>query len=172
MRLTLFILLSFFIVGIVKAQGPTITSASEAAPNDLIFYKLTQNSSVSIPSAGANLTWDYSSLVDSGGVEIDSFSAPASTPYAAVFPGSNLSLNIGNGGYLYFKTTTTTEWAALGVITPGNDTTFYRSGLDEFHFSSYYGSSNLDSTETVNYISGGTRDSFETVVLQQGIGYG
>jgi hypothetical protein len=171
MRSFLFILFSFFVVGIANAQGPTITAASEAVPGDLIFYKQAQNLGVALPAAAANQTWDYTGLIDSGGYEIDSFSAPSSTPYASLFPGTNLALNTGDGGYLYFKTTTN-EWSALGLIAPGSDTTFYRSGLDEFHFPFSFGSSNLDSTEAVGYISGGLRDSFETVVLQQGAGYG
>ena len=170
MRLSLFILLTFFIVGIAKAQGPTITSASEAIPGDIIFYEQAQNLGVAIPATGANLTWDYSGLVDSGGVEIDSFSAPSSTPFASIFSGSTLALNTGNGGYIYFKTTTN-DWTALGVIAPGNDTAFYRSGLEEFHFPFSYNSSFLDSTKEVAYLTGLT-DSFELTVSQVGAGYG
>jgi hypothetical protein len=158
-------------VGIAKAQ-PTITSSSEAIPGDINIYQLAQTNGVALPATGAGLTWDYSGLIDSGGYAIDTFISPSSTPYASLFPGTNLASNGGNGGYIYYKTTTgnPSDWTTLGITTPGSDTDYYRSGLNEFHFSFTYGSSFTDSTEFV--FGSGLSDSFETVVTHQGAGYG
>ncbi|UAY50934.1 hypothetical protein [Ferruginibacter albus] len=170
MRSLLLIIISCFTVTIAKAQGPTITSASEAVPGDVLFYQQTQVANIATPATGANLTWDYSALVDSGGIEVDSFKAAASTPYTSIYPGSNLALNSG-GAYLYFKTTTN-DWVSLGSILPGSDTVFYPSTLEEFHFPFAYGSTFSDSTKEIAHVSGGYRDTFETVINQQGTGYG
>src|SRR5579862_6730007 len=103
MRSYLLILFTFFIVVIAKAQ-PTITSSSEAVPGDINIYKSAQISGVAIPVTGANLTWDYTGLIDSGSVEVDSFKSPSSTPYASVFLSSNLALQLGTT-VAYYQTT-------------------------------------------------------------------
>jgi hypothetical protein len=123
-----------------------------------------------LPAAGANITWDYSGLVDSGTIEIDSFKAPSATPYAAIFPGTNLVLPSTGGTYLYFSTTSS-DWSALGLISPGVDTAYYLSTLNEFHFPFTYGNTSLDSTKEATHLTG-FRDTSEIIVSQQATGYG
>jgi hypothetical protein len=168
MRSYLLCLLTFFVITI--AQGQTITSTSEAIPGDVLIYPQTQVSGVALPATGANITWDYSALIDSGAIEIDSFVSPLSTPFESIYPASNLALKIGSGNYSYYQTTAS-DWALLGSIDPGSDTTYYTSTLDEFHFPFSYGSSYIDSSQYVIYITGFT-ESYESIAAFQGVGYG
>jgi hypothetical protein len=169
MRSSLLFLLTFLVAGLAKAQ-PTITSASEAVPGNVLVYKHVKLTGVAIPSTGANITWDYSGLVDSGAIEVDSFKSPLATPFAAVFPGASLALPSTGGAYLYF-TTTTSNWSALGLISPGADTAYYLSTLNEFHFPFTYGSTSLDSTKEASHLTG-FKDTSEIIVAQQATGYG
>jgi hypothetical protein len=169
MRSYLLCLLTFFIVDIANAQGPTITYASEAVPGDVLVYPHVKLTGVAMPAAGANMMWDYSGLIDSGSIEIDSFDT-APTIIDAIFPGTNLALQPTGGTSLYFETTTST-WSALGFLLPGVDTGFYLSTLNEFHFPFSYGSTSIDSTKEVAHISG-LKDTSEIIVSQQATGYG
>src|SRR5438552_886883 len=59
------------------------------------------NYTASVPTGGANVTWNYSGLQQ---VEIDStgFIAPTGTPYASIFPTANLAAfdwKMGNWSY-------------------------------------------------------------------------
>jgi hypothetical protein len=170
MRSYLLWLLTFFVVGTANAQAPTITSSSEAVPGDILIYPQAQLSGVTLPATGANLTWDYSGLIDSGAIEVDSFLSPSSTQFASTFPSANLALNDGGGAYSYYKTTTS-DWEILGFISAGSDTTYYTSTLDEFHFPFTYGSTYIDSSQYSIHLTG-FDESFESVAAFQGVGYG
>ena len=170
MRTSILYFFTFFIVGIANAQAPTITSTSEAVAGDVLIYPQAQLSGVALPATGANLTWDYSGLIDSGAIEIDTFVSPTSTPFAATFPSANLALNDGSGAYSYYKTTTN-DWEILGFISAGSDTTYYTSSLDEFHFPFSYGSNYDDSSQYAIHLTG-FDESYESVAVFQGTGYG
>jgi hypothetical protein len=171
MRSSLLYLFTFFIAGIANAQGPTLTSAETALPGDIFTYAKGQITGVATPATGANVTWDYSGLIDSAGIEIDSFISPSATPYASLFSGTNLaSTNGGGNGYSYYETNTS-EWAMLGSIDPGSDTSYFLSSITNIHFPFSYGSSFTDSSKYV-IREQGLQDTFEYKVVHLGIGYG
>lgn len=83
-----------------KSQ-PTITSANLPVIGDVY---VSQNASTvpSEGSAGANQTWDFSTLTPNGAQTSQTFVSPASTPYAGTFPFSNLASTDGSGAYAYY----------------------------------------------------------------------
>jgi hypothetical protein len=172
MRSYLLCLLTFFIVGIANAQSPIITSASTAIAGDINTYKYAKTAAAATPATGANVSWDYSALIDSGVYAIDSFVAPSSTAYASFFSGTNLALSIGSGGYAYYKTSST-DWSELGAIIPGasGDTVHFTNGNNQFHFPFTYGNTYLDSSQQI-ISTGFGATTFEYTVSHNATGYG
>jgi hypothetical protein len=91
---------------LVKAQ-PTITTAdlpfagvAWTIANDTNYYD-------PILPGGANVTWDYSGLINQY-IDTAGFMSAVGTPYAATFPTSNLaSFDVASGGWGYYTTNTT-----------------------------------------------------------------
>lgn len=83
----------------------TLTDADIGAPGSSYIMGIddTFDSTFTLGSAGANQSWDFSSLgVD--GVDTVNFEDPANTPYAADFPTANLAIFQGNlSGYAYLE---------------------------------------------------------------------
>ena len=124
------VLLSFFVFSClitkVSAQSPTLTSANSAPkPGDSYRSQSVATAGVAIQSGGANKTWTYNNLVDSGNSIGFQAVLPSTTPFADSFPSSNLTVKTaGDSVYIYF---TSTENALLqnGVAT--SDSAILRS---------------------------------------------
>ena len=108
------------------AQSPTLTSANSAPkPGDSYRSQSVAVSGVAVQSGGANKTWTYSNLVDSGSAIIFQAVLPSTTPFADSFPGSNVAVKTaGDSVYIYF-TSTTNALLQNGVAT--SDSTILRS---------------------------------------------
>jgi type IX secretion system substrate protein len=116
------ILLSVFAFA-TKAQ-PTMTSAFEAIPGLTFNYAYVDSSTATEGPGGANQNWNFSTVVPNGSFHIDQWVAPASTPYAANFPGTNLVQQTvdtgGNTVYLYHNATSSmTDLHGMGFDASG-----------------------------------------------------
>jgi len=104
---------------------PTFTSANEAAAGTTFTYVFVDSSTAQPGPAGANVTWDFTSVVPNGTSHTDEWIIPAGTPYAANFPGSNLVQQTidtaGNTVYLYHTSSPTmTELNGMGFNAGGS----------------------------------------------------
>lgn len=95
-------LLSVLCVWTLGAQAQiTIQAADVANAGDKVIYKTALNYSGSFGAAGANQTWDFSSLEGFGSDTVH-YLSPAQTPQGNVFAGANLAM-LQDGQYLYME---------------------------------------------------------------------
>lgn len=111
------------IASVTKAQ-PTMTAANEAAVGLTFNYNYVDSSTAVEGNSGANQTWNFSAVVPNGQTHTDQWVAPASTPYAANFPGTNLVQQVidtgGNTVYLYHNATASmTDLHGMGFDASG-----------------------------------------------------
>lgn len=139
-------------------------------------YILKQGNFVSPGSAGANQTWNLSTLVSTSTASYTSAN-PSSTPYAASFTNSNFCMNEAtNGVYVYGKTSTT-AWQNTGAY--GGGVLFAYSNPEDFlHYPFNMGNTFTDPW-AVDFVSGGmnfartgttsvTYDGYGTLTLPNG----
>ncbi len=96
-----------FLTNILLAQAPVFTSNFYPhPPGDTIITQVAYSEGVSFGDTGANQTWDYTSLKDSGKVDtsFSSVTAASGTKYDTLFPEANL-VSSGNNDYEYFTVT-------------------------------------------------------------------
>jgi len=119
-----FTLLFFILVaGIIRVSAqPTLTAAnSQPQVGEITSSQYANTTGVAIGTTGANQVWDYSGLKDSAATSVIKFVSPASTPYAATFPGANLAAQVVDTGttvYLYYNATS----SGLSVVGTQFDT--------------------------------------------------
>jgi hypothetical protein len=104
------------LLSIAEAQVPVLTQANYPAVGDS-YAGIVNNSATWDPgAAGANVTWDFSSI--GSGINVPSnYVDPSTTPYAATFtsPGSNMaSEQLSN--YIFFNTSPTV-YQITGTVT-------------------------------------------------------
>lgn len=104
------LLISSFLLSVTGFAQITVTSADVATAGTTVVMGRDTMATVTIGSAGTNKTWNFSSLTPDE-VETLDFVAPASTPYAAQFPGANLSMiqtTPGGTSYIYLVSNSST----------------------------------------------------------------
>ncbi len=108
----------------VSAQ-PTLTAANASPkPGDSYISQSAATTGIGSFAGGANQTWNYANIVDSGGIIAFQAVLPSQTPFADSFPGSNLVIKtLGDSVYIYFNSTTA---ALLQNGTATNDSTILR----------------------------------------------
>lgn len=97
------LLTSFFAI----AQ-PTITNSMNPVVGDI--YQdiiIVDTTGISVGGIGANQTWDFTNATTTGVGIGGTMVQPSSTPYAATFPGANVSGMTASGAYSYVKTSST-----------------------------------------------------------------
>jgi hypothetical protein len=116
-----FFTLSVFILlaGLTQLSAQPILTAANSQPQigDIISSQYAYTGGVAIGITGANQVWDYSGLTDSAATSVTQFVSPASTPYAATFPGANLAAQVvdtGTTAYLYYNATSS-ELSVIGT---------------------------------------------------------
>ncbi len=69
---------------------------------------------------GPNTLWDFSSLATNTAVATSNYTTVASTPNGSSYPNATFAEDLGNGGYNYWKSTSTptTQLELLGIIQP------------------------------------------------------
>jgi len=93
---------------------PTISTIPQIG--DVVTSEYAHTTGILPGAAGANITWDYSNLMDSATAGTVDFVSPASTLYTADFPGADIAANLGDTLFSYYKTVAGTT-SALGVET-------------------------------------------------------
>lgn len=68
-------------------------------------------------ATGANQTWNFSALTSSSVTEVSTFTTVASTPNGSNFVGATLAEDDGQGGYTYYKSTST-QYEIVGIEDP------------------------------------------------------
>lgn len=88
----------------LSAQGPTLTSSNSTFKvGETFFSQPVYTTGVSELSGGANQTWDYSTLLDSGSINAIGAVTPASTPFADSFPTSNIAIkSLDDSLFIYY----------------------------------------------------------------------
>lgn len=108
------------------AQGPTLTSANSTfVVGENFLIQPVKVANVNDLSGGANQTWDYSSVIDSGGIVGVQAVTPASTPFADSFPSSNLAIKTLNDSVYIYYNSQTNELSQLGITTADSTTIRY-----------------------------------------------
>ncbi len=68
----------------------TLTSSINPIPGDVESWAICDTTNISPGTSGSNQTWSYTSLITQDSTT-EHYVAPASTPFAAQFPGSNIA---------------------------------------------------------------------------------
>lgn len=105
----------------MTAQPVLTAGNSQPQVGGIIGSQYAYTTGVAIGTTGANQVWDYSGLKDSAATSATQFVSPASTPYAASFPGANLAAQVVDTGttvYLYYSATS----SGLAVVGSQFDT--------------------------------------------------
>ncbi len=125
MKKSLLFSLACFCFILRSVAQPTLTAANTTPHiGEAFATQSAKAAGVSVKTGGANQTWDYSGLIDSGSAAYFQIVSPASTPYNSSFPSSNLALKTANdSAYVYFNSQTADLWE-LGVAS--SDTTIIK----------------------------------------------
>jgi hypothetical protein len=146
MKSSLPVLLACVLFSAAANAQPVLTSTNSAPKiGDVQKRQGVYSAGVTLGSGGANVTWDYSSLLDSGSTISFNFVDPATTPFAASFPGTNVAETIAGGnGYSYYKINSSV-YQVLGAASDSGATAFYNKPYYIVKFPFTYGSFFTDS---------------------------
>lgn len=97
-----------------KSQ-PAVSFAPQIG--DVVTTEYALTTGISQGAGGANMTWDYSNLMDSATAGTIYFKSAAGTPYVADFPGAQFTAELGDTLFSYYETVSGTP-AILGVESP------------------------------------------------------
>jgi hypothetical protein len=106
-------------------------------------------------STGMGVTWDFSSLVNSGKTQVDSFLLPSATPFGSTFPTANIAVHqvaLPTDYYVYYHDNGS-AYQRIGNAQP--DVVIYSDPADEFPYPVSFGT-NLNDTYYSSYMSGGS----------------
>lgn len=125
MKNVLLFVMALVISACLNAQ-PSLTSAINPTQWDVFTTLPLDTASVQPGTAGANKTWDFSSLVFIYNPMYESFHAASATLYASFFPNANIASEVSttSGEYVYHKCTSA-GWEIHG----------YANNLYEFPYS-------------------------------------
>ena len=156
---------------------PIITAADIPREKDVFNYNYSKLAGVVAGNPGINQTWDYSTLVDTTFVDIDSSLNISSGPNASLFPGTNfvlhsISTNPGLVASLYsYQIKTASTYKTAGWVIPGANV-FFRTPLTAIvPYPFTYGNTNTDSSIVV-YQYNGVTDSITWIDYISAVGYG
>lgn len=160
---------------IALVAQPTITSSINGGEGDVFNYIDVQTEGFDPGTAGANVTWDFSDIIESGDEYGYTFVDVASTPDGGEFPGSNLSADNGSDTYGYFKVTAN-EFTNYGASTP-TSVIFYENPEEIFVYPMSFGTTNTDDFYSeyfsgIDLVRSGTVtmevDAYGTLILPSG----
>ncbi len=165
----------------VLLAQPTITSNFNPVIGTKVVFSAADTTNVNEGAAGANITYDFSSLQKMGNNLGYTYTAPSATPYASQYTAANFayatSSNQGNAGYVYLKTSAT-KFENIGVATSTLQMV-YSDPQTIFEYPTTYNSSYSDdhkgqgtnSQNITTYRRGTTdiiADGWGTLILPQG----
>lgn len=127
---------------IALVAQPTISSSINGGAGDVFNYIDVQTEGFDPGAAGANVTWDFSDIIESGAEYGYTLVDVASTPDGGDFPGSNLAADNGADTYGYFKVTAN-EFTNYGAST-STSIVFYENPEEIFIYPMSFGTTNTD----------------------------
>ncbi|MBX7107379.1 MAG: T9SS type A sorting domain-containing protein [Chitinophagales bacterium] len=92
----------------------TITSANTPDAGDNFVAQGCDTTGVEPGNSGANITWNFSSLVPSGETVTYEYVAPEGTPFASSFPSASIVQNVLNSLYIYYNVNESSQ-SLLGI---------------------------------------------------------
>ena len=116
MKKLILLFISLLTAGIATSQI-VITSAEVVGQGDVVVqaYDDDPDPSIQPGDAGANISWDFSALVE-GEVDTLHFINPDDTPYGGEYPSANLAMTISDSGYFYMEKNSD-KMAWIGMVT-------------------------------------------------------
>jgi hypothetical protein len=136
--ITLLMLLPFL------GEAQTIQGSAFPAIGSTYSLTLADTSGVQPGNSGTGMTWDFSTLVNSGIIQVDSFLMPSATPYGATFPTADIAdheINPGTNYYVYYHNNGS-AYQRIGNVQP--DTVIYSDPANEFPYPVSYGNTFSD----------------------------
>ncbi len=85
-----FIIISLILITSCSFSQLVLTSAIDPTPGDIEYRVSADTNGISEGGSGANQTWNYPNLIKTDSVSIQ-WLLPSQTPYASLFPASNLA---------------------------------------------------------------------------------
>lgn len=125
-------------------QAQTIQGSAFPVIGSVYIRTLTDTTGVQPGNSGTGITWDFSTLVNSGSTEVDSFLLPSATPYGATFPTADITdheIYPGTNYYVYYHNNGS-AYQRIGNVQP--DTVIYSDPADEFPYPLSYGNTFTD----------------------------
>ena len=170
-------LLNFLLItssAIAANAQVTLTDSSFPAAGEVFNSTIADTAGVTAGAGGAAATWDFSTLTNSGAIQIDSFKMVSSTPYGGFFPLATICLHSSSpssNSYIYFDNTGTTV-ERVGNATPstGNIVSYPNTAI-EYEFPFVYGNT-FNDTYSSSYTSGSTTLHTSGTLTTTGDGYG
>jgi hypothetical protein len=116
-QLLFFVISSCFFLN-VSAQGPTLTSSNSTFKvGETFFSQPVFTTGISALPGGANQTWDYSALTDSGAIYGIGAVKPSSTPFPDSFPTSNIAIKTLNDSVFIYYNSQSDALQQIGLAT-------------------------------------------------------
>jgi hypothetical protein len=168
------IILAFSIATLQTAFAQiTITASSGYQAGDSYSIQPCDGNQIELSAEGANITVDYSDVVNNGDVQSQTFVDPSTTPYAAFFPNATVASATvstqGNTAYGYYEITAT-KLDVLGVAT-SQYTMEYTNPSTQIVFPTNYNDSIYDEYEA-QYTVNGVLVKRNAILVQKADAYG
>ena len=81
------------LLGFSSLQAQTIPGSAFPTAGQVFSLTGADTTGVSAGAGGMNATWNFGSLVNGGGSQVDSFLNPSATPYGTLFPSATVALH-------------------------------------------------------------------------------
>lgn len=168
--LHLFYVMAALMATLTAAAQPTITGSGV---NYVIGTSFTNNTCdyISEGNAGANQTWDFSSMNVTGNIQI-SIEQPSNTAQSSSFPNANIAwVTSGSSGEVAYYNASSSSLQFYGIHVPGSATIPYNDPENQLQFPITYNDTYSDTWDAVFTASGITyhREGTTTVTAD---GYG
>jgi hypothetical protein len=125
-------------------QAQTIEGTAFPAIGSIYTLTLADTTGIEPGNTGQGLTWDFSSLFNTGFIQVDSFLMPSATPYGAIFPTAGIADHETYPGtdYFVYYHDDGSEFQRVGNVQP--DTVIYSDPANEFPYPISYGNTFSD----------------------------
>jgi hypothetical protein len=135
--------LTFFLYALLCFAQPSL-DASNTNPVIGESFDMHKTAWETAGSGGANVTWNFLHLYDSGLLSVPIVD-PSTTTNGAEFPDANISYELGNNSYYYKNSTQKSQLVGAYVYSGDVDTTIiYDDYIDELRFTMNYNESYTD----------------------------
>ena len=120
-----------------QATAQTIPGSAFPAAGSVFVLTEADTTGVQAGAGGMGTTWNFSTLVNSSGSQIDSFMLPSATPYAALFPTADIAIHEtappSTNYYIYLNhSIPNSNYQRVGNIQP--DTVIYTDPANQYPY--------------------------------------